>query len=194
VHVPSRSFRIPAAGGVCDRSRHRSGRGPQPGTTAAPVTARRGTVAARLVSDRRPSCHHRTFVRRASPGTGAVAVGSRAGHAPVGFRRFRRELAGDPAAPAGAAVGPRRTAGLIGPRLQRMILWYQRGLEGRPSPCRFTPSCSSYALEALDTHGTWRGVRLTIRRLLRCRPFGPSGWDPVPEPRPRDLRKRADAR
>ena len=75
-----------------------------------------------------------------------------------------------------------------------MILWYQRGLEGRPSPCRFTPSCSSYALEALDTHGTWRGLRLTIRRLLRCRPFGPSGWDPVPEPRPRDLRKRADAR
>ncbi|MBU6314870.1 MAG: membrane protein insertion efficiency factor YidD [Acidobacteria bacterium] len=64
-----------------------------------------------------------------------------------------------------------------------MILWYQRGMEGRPSPCRFTPSCSSYALEALRTHGTFRGLILTLRRLLRCRPFGPSGWDPVPEPR-----------
>ncbi|HAP75088.1 MAG TPA: membrane protein insertion efficiency factor YidD [Acidimicrobiaceae bacterium] len=64
-----------------------------------------------------------------------------------------------------------------------MILWYQRGMEGRPSPCRFTPTCSSYALEAVQTHGTWRGGWLTVRRLLRCRPFGPSGWDPVPEPR-----------
>jgi len=63
-----------------------------------------------------------------------------------------------------------------------MILWYQRAMEGRPSPCRFTPSCSAYAIEALETHGTWRGGWLTARRLLRCRPFGPSGWDPVPEP------------
>ena len=63
----------------------------------------------------------------------------------------------------------------------RLVLSYQRMFEGRPSPCRFTPSCSSYALEALDTHGTQRGLWLTVRRLVRCRPFGPSGWDPVPE-------------
>jgi uncharacterized protein len=63
----------------------------------------------------------------------------------------------------------------------RMVLWYQRLFEGRPSPCRFTPSCSAYALEALETHGTQRGLVLTVRRLVRCRPFGPSGWDPVPE-------------
>ncbi|MFM7687465.1 MAG: membrane protein insertion efficiency factor YidD [Actinomycetota bacterium] len=56
-------------------------------------------------------------------------------------------------------------------------------MEGRPSPCRFTPSCSSYSLEAFRSHGTLRGFFLTLRRLLRCRPFGPSGWDPVPEPR-----------
>ena len=55
-------------------------------------------------------------------------------------------------------------------------------MEGRPSPCRFTPSCSAYAIEALDLHGTWRGGWLTFRRLSRCRPFGPSGFDPVPEP------------
>ncbi len=67
------------------------------------------------------------------------------------------------------------------PRLVRMIEWYQRGVEGRPSPCRFTPSCSAYAKEALEVHGTRRGLWLTVRRLTRCRPFGPSGFDPVPE-------------
>ena len=66
----------------------------------------------------------------------------------------------------------------------RAIAWYQRLVEGRPSPCRFFPSCSSYAAEAFEVHGTARGLRLTIRRLLRCRPFGPSGFDPVPEPAP----------
>ncbi|MCE9621090.1 MAG: membrane protein insertion efficiency factor YidD [Actinomycetia bacterium] len=64
----------------------------------------------------------------------------------------------------------------------RLINAYQRALEGKPSPCRFTPSCSSYAKEALQVHGTWRGLRLSLRRILRCRPFGPSGWDPVPLP------------
>ena len=63
----------------------------------------------------------------------------------------------------------------------RLVKAYQRAFEGRPSPCRFTPSCSSYAVEALQVHGTARGLWLTIRRLSRCRPFGPSGWDPVPE-------------
>jgi hypothetical protein len=67
--------------------------------------------------------------------------------------------------------------------LMRAIRSYQVAREGRPSPCRFFPSCSAYALEALETHGTWRGSYLTIRRLIRCRPFGPSGFDPVPEKR-----------
>ncbi|MDO9174241.1 MAG: membrane protein insertion efficiency factor YidD [Actinomycetota bacterium] len=62
----------------------------------------------------------------------------------------------------------------------RLVIAYQRAMEGRPSPCRFTPSCSSYAVEALQEHGSARGLWLTVRRLLRCRPFGPSGWDPVP--------------
>jgi uncharacterized protein len=61
------------------------------------------------------------------------------------------------------------------------INWYQRAAEGRPSPCRFYPSCSSYAHEALHAHGTARGLLLTLRRLARCRPFGPSGFDPVPD-------------
>ena len=47
--------------------------------------------------------------------------------------------------------------------------------------CRFEPSCSVYCIEALRTHGAMRGLWLTVRRLFRCRPFGPSGYDPVPE-------------
>lgn len=69
-------------------------------------------------------------------------------------------------------------------RLLGAIRWYQRGAEGRPSPCRFFPSCSEYAVGAIETHGAGRGGWLTIRRLLRCRPLGPSGFDPVPEPSP----------
>ncbi len=46
--------------------------------------------------------------------------------------------------------------------------------------CRFFPTCSVYAMEALERYGTVRGGWLALRRLLCCRPFGPSGYDPVP--------------
>ncbi|MEM8815407.1 MAG: membrane protein insertion efficiency factor YidD [Pseudomonadota bacterium] len=46
--------------------------------------------------------------------------------------------------------------------------------------CRYEPTCSSYAIEALEVHGLLRGTRLTARRLSRCHPWGGSGWDPVP--------------
>lgn len=65
-------------------------------------------------------------------------------------------------------------------RMLRAIVWYQQLRQGALSPCRFFPSCSSYAHEAIDQHGAWRGGVLTAKRLCRCRPFGPSGYDPVP--------------
>ena len=49
--------------------------------------------------------------------------------------------------------------------------------------CRFAPSCTEYAAEALVAHGPWRGGALAVRRFCRCRPGGPSGYDPVPPPR-----------
>jgi putative membrane protein insertion efficiency factor len=46
--------------------------------------------------------------------------------------------------------------------------------------CRFYPTCSNYALEAIELHGVWRGGWLTLRRLGRCHPFHPGGFDPPP--------------
>jgi len=62
-----------------------------------------------------------------------------------------------------------------------MVRAYQWAFAGRVSPCRYVPSCSSYAVEALEVHGFVRGGWLSLRRLGRCHPWGQSGWDPVPE-------------
>ena len=49
-----------------------------------------------------------------------------------------------------------------------------------PPSCRFTPTCSEYAIQAITKHGPFKGTWLAIRRVLRCRPGGGSGYDPVP--------------
>ncbi|MGZ6854174.1 MAG: membrane protein insertion efficiency factor YidD [Mycobacteriaceae bacterium] len=65
-----------------------------------------------------------------------------------------------------------------------VIRGYQRFLSPLLAPrCRFVPSCSAYAVEALQQHGALRGLRLTGWRLLRCQPFCRGGYDPVPPPR-----------
>ncbi|MEU8083367.1 membrane protein insertion efficiency factor YidD [Micromonospora sp. NPDC049101] len=70
------------------------------------------------------------------------------------------------------------------------IIAYRRWISpALPARCRFYPSCSAYAQEAIVRHGALRGATLAVRRLLRCHPFHPGGHDPVPEP---GGRRRAD--
>jgi uncharacterized protein len=64
----------------------------------------------------------------------------------------------------------------------RAVRTYQSLFAGRPSPCRYVPTCSSYALDAYELHGFRRGSWLAIRRIGRCNPWGGKGWDPVPPP------------
>lgn len=64
--------------------------------------------------------------------------------------------------------------------LDRLVWCYQKLTAGRPSPCRFDPSCSTYSREALAAHGALRGSWLTVRRIVRCNPWGGRGYDPVP--------------
>jgi len=65
-----------------------------------------------------------------------------------------------------------------------LIRFYRAGISPfLPASCRYTPTCSGYALEAVTRYGVLKGGWLTGRRLLRCHPWGGSGYDPVPEPR-----------
>ena len=62
-----------------------------------------------------------------------------------------------------------------------LICFYQKCISPYlPSSCRYTPTCSQYAVEALKKHGLFKGGWLAFRRILRCHPWGGSGYDPVP--------------
>ncbi len=68
-----------------------------------------------------------------------------------------------------------------GSRLVAMIRLYQREISAHRAPvCRYSPSCSNYAIEAIDRHGPVRGTIMAARRLVRCRPGAARGADPVP--------------
>ncbi|MBR4053323.1 MAG: membrane protein insertion efficiency factor YidD [Clostridia bacterium] len=65
-----------------------------------------------------------------------------------------------------------------------MIRFYQKHISpALPSCCRYVPTCSQYAIEAIEKRGVFVGIFLAVRRLLRCHPWGGSGFDPVPERR-----------
>lgn len=68
--------------------------------------------------------------------------------------------------------------------LIRLIKFYKKHVSPRKIPCcRFTPSCSAYAIEAITVHGACKGLFLSIKRILRCNPLCKGGYDPVPPKR-----------
>ena len=69
----------------------------------------------------------------------------------------------------------------LGWLLMLPIKFYQRCISPfTPPVCRFTPTCSNYAIEAIKKHGPFKGTWLAVKRILRCHPWGGSGYDPVP--------------
>jgi putative membrane protein insertion efficiency factor len=69
--------------------------------------------------------------------------------------------------------------------IARLLVLVAKGWQKGPSlvlppSCRYQPSCSAYAIAALERYGAWRGGLLAVKRLLRCHPWGGSGYDPVP--------------
>ena len=70
--------------------------------------------------------------------------------------------------------------------MKRFLMFWIRAYQAGVSPllpasCRFTPTCSAYALQAVEEHGALRGSWLAVKRIGRCHPFGGRGYDPVPE-------------
>ncbi len=77
--------------------------------------------------------------------------------------------------------------------ISRFIVWvikfYQKSISPKKAPCcRFSPSCSAYAIEAITVHGAVKGTALAIWRVLRCNPLCKGGFDPVPEKKDRKQR------
>ena len=65
--------------------------------------------------------------------------------------------------------------------LLKFVRFYQVAISPMlPPRCRYTPTCSQYAVEALQKHGAYKGSMLALRRICRCHPLGGSGYDPVP--------------
>ncbi|MBR1543977.1 MAG: membrane protein insertion efficiency factor YidD [Muribaculaceae bacterium] len=74
-----------------------------------------------------------------------------------------------------------KIAAALGELLILPIRFYQKFISPMfPAVCRFTPTCSQYAVEAIRKHGPLRGLWLAVKRILRCNPWGGSGYDPVP--------------
>ncbi|MBR2338293.1 MAG: membrane protein insertion efficiency factor YidD [Clostridia bacterium] len=72
-----------------------------------------------------------------------------------------------------------------------LIRWYQRAISSHTRPaCRFLPTCSAYAIEAIERFGALKGTGLAVWRILRCNPWGGHGYDPVPEKKEKTRSRR----
>ena len=80
--------------------------------------------------------------------------------------------------------------GLLGRILVSVIRWYQKNISARRGPCcRYSPTCSNYAIEAISVHGVIKGGLLSVWRILRCNPFSKGGYDPVPPKKTKSVKK-----
>jgi uncharacterized protein len=169
------------AGGVLRAARRGQGRRSQPhpaptAGAAGGIGRRRSTGTGRLAPHRPsgPSGDVNQRSRDLGVGRGGNA------HPPDGESLNMADLQGfsspDPHGVV-AARGPSPAARAAG----WLVRMYQSATVNRPSPCRYVPTCSSYALDAYEVHGFVKGSWLSLRRIGRCHPWGRQGWDPVPD-------------
>ena len=134
-----------------------------------------------------PTCEIRCAAGLPSPAAhGGEGVGE--GSAPASSSQQPRSDAGEIDVGSGAATArsAARLAQIFAWPLLALLWTYRRFVSpAMPAACRFHPSCSRYASEAIATHGPIRGTWLAVRRLLRCHPWNVGGPDPVPPPRAR---------
>jgi putative membrane protein insertion efficiency factor len=161
VQISCRSNDVAAQGGVLHWSRPRASRAAKCSPSASQRTPS-STLTEQHNSSRSADGWDHTFEKRSDVRNESANVGH------TGATTHQRVVS-----PMSAAAWQAR--------MLRAIEWYQSAFQWRPSPCRFSPTCSHYSHEAISLHGPSRGLWLTVRRLVRCRPFGPSGFDPVPE-------------
>ena len=159
--ISSRSSDFATESGICDRSRPGACSGEESTPSTSPPDPLR-TLSSAFPTERALVGGDQSFESRSD-------VRNDDGRVDGNGHRF------------GASSNAHRSLTAMQRRMLAAIEWYQGAFAWRPSPCRFTPTCSHYAHEAIERHGSGHGLWLSIRRLLRCRPFGPSGFDPVPD-------------
>jgi len=180
VYSSSRPRTDAAFGGIRDRScaRPSCDQESTPSSTPRHLSAdgQRGHLARRPLVMGDHTFDERTSVRSVVHGTDDAGARTRA----AGVDRRDREVTMTHKHGCCDITVSGMTASRMQQRMLSAIEWYQRTFSWRMSPCRFFPSCSSYAHEAIAVHGSRRGLWLAMRRLVRCRPLGPSGVDLVP--------------
>ncbi len=169
--------RLRDEGRLRDPPNGRPGGGPQPDPSPTPVDPRREGSPARWST-------HGGLPRPGLAGSGDIVVCGVGVPGRRGVGRSRRSDVGPTRRSSPVMTKTPSDLGLLARILLRCVRGYQRVADGRPTPCRYVPTCSNYALDAVEGHGAVRGAVLVVRRLARCHPWGGQGWDPVPHRTP----------